>query len=60
MTEALEWHKANLKRDRERLAAMLAACGSPEVESRNALVAELRSRIALTEKILAANDPQTP
>jgi hypothetical protein len=51
----MEWHRANLQRDRERLAAMLEANGPG-----NALAAEISNRIALTEKILAANDPQTP
>jgi hypothetical protein len=58
MTDALEWHRANLKRDKEQLAVMLAACGSEKAASGNASVIELQNRIALIEKILAANPPQ--
>jgi hypothetical protein len=57
MTDALQWHKANLKRHRERLAVMMAACGSPEEALRNSLVIELRNKIELIEKMLAAHDP---
>jgi hypothetical protein len=60
MSEALEWHKATLQRDREQLAAMLAACKSPEAECDTILVLELRNRIAMIEKILAASDHQKP
>jgi hypothetical protein len=59
MTDALEWHRANLKRDREQLAVMLAACGTAEAASGNASVMELQNRIALIEKILAANPPHS-
>jgi hypothetical protein len=57
--EAVEWHRANLKRDRELLEAMLADCGSAEAASSDGLIAQLRNRIGLIEKILAANDSST-
>jgi hypothetical protein len=56
MTDALEWHKANLKRCQDQLAVLEAACESPEAASRNGLVTELRKKIDPIEKMLAAKD----
>jgi hypothetical protein len=58
--QSFEWHKANLKRERERLAVIEAACESPEVAACNRLVIDQRNKVALIEKVLAANAPQTP
>jgi hypothetical protein len=59
--KAIEWYKANLKRNRELLAGMLAAYEPPDAAAHNSLVADIRKRISLIEKILATNDPpQTP
>jgi hypothetical protein len=52
--KAVEWHKANLDRERKRLAVMEAACGSAEAAARNSLVIELRNKISLIEKMLDA------
>jgi hypothetical protein len=60
MTEGLEWYKTNLKRSQDHLAALEAACGSPEAASRNFIITELRKKVSLIEKIVAANDPQAP
>jgi hypothetical protein len=58
--KALEWHKANLKRERELLAFMEAACGSPEAAARNSLVISQRYKVATIERIIFGTNTHKP
>jgi hypothetical protein len=55
MGKNAEWPEANLSRERQRLLFMEAVCGSAEAAARNSQVIDQRNKIALIERLLAAN-----
>jgi hypothetical protein len=55
MGKNVDWPEANLSRERQRLLFMEAVCGSPEAAAHNSQVVDQRNKIALIEKLLAAN-----
>jgi hypothetical protein len=57
MGKNIEWSEANLSRERQRLLFMEAVCGSPEAAAHNSQVIDQRNKIALIEKLLAADAP---
>jgi len=55
MGNKTEWPEANLSRERQRLLYMEAVCGSREAAAHDSRVLEQRNKIALIEKLLAAD-----
>jgi hypothetical protein len=55
MGKNVEWPEANLSRERQRLSFMEAVCGSPEAAAHNSQVIDQRNKIAMIEKLLAAD-----